>query len=79
MNFQVKKCTLAVASAVLMALLPVTGTALTNEQEQGFYGLRTLNNDVTAKSLETQPIDGFNYVFTAAFVTKGAWGYDNIN
>lgn len=74
MNFHFKKYVSVISGALMLAALPMTGWALDN-----YYGLRTVNNDITATKLEHKAIDGYNYVFSAAFVTKGAWGFDNPN
>lgn len=65
MNFHFKKYVSVISSALILAALPMTGWALDN-----YYGLRTVNNDITATKLEHKAIDGYDYVFSAAFVTK---------
>lgn len=74
MNFHFKKYVSVISGALLLASLPITSWALDNN-----YGVRTINKDITASQLEHKAIDGYNFIFSAAFVTKGAWGYDNPN
>lgn len=74
MNFQLKKYAPALPAFLLSAALPCAAWALSDD-----YGLRTLNSGLTAEQLAQKPVDGYNYVFTSAFVTKGAWGYDNLS